>query len=206
VIGISDAQRAALASLAPSLDPGTYLAGGVALATVYGHRQSRDLDLFVPSDFDPERLEEQLAASSVGAVVTGRARGTLHLEVGGVPASVLSYRYPLLGALRASAELSVPAASIDDLACMKVSAIAGRGAAKDFWDLHVILERAPSGVDLSTLLEQYARKYAIEDIGHAVRALAYFADADAAPLPAGLVADEWSEIKKVLAARVRALP
>jgi hypothetical protein len=50
VIGISDAQRTALASLAPSLDPGTYLAGGVALATVYGHRQSQDLDLFVPSE------------------------------------------------------------------------------------------------------------------------------------------------------------
>ena len=104
MIGISDAQRAALASLAPSLDPGTYLAGGVA--TGNGLRPSSvagSKTFFVPSDFDPERLEERLAASSVGAVVTGRARGTLHLEVGGVPASVLSYRYPLLGALRANA-------------------------------------------------------------------------------------------------------
>lgn len=203
--GITDAQRAVLASLAGKLDAGTYLAGGVALATAYGHRLSRDLDLFVPIDFDSERLAEQLTTSLPQAQVTGRARGTLHLEVAGVPTSVLSYRYPLLNPLEERANVPVPVASIDDLACMKVSAIAGRGAAKDFWDLHVILEHRAAGGDLSSILERYARKFASEDIGHAVRALAYFADADAAPLPDGLSPAVWKQVKIAFASRVRGL-
>jgi hypothetical protein len=204
VIGIVDAQRGALDKLAPALEPGTYLAGGVAVAMAYGHRLSRDLDLFVPNDFDPERLEERLAALR-DLRVTGRARGTLHLEIDGIPASVLSYRYPLLAATETRGGLAVPVASSEDLACMKVSAIAGRGAAKDFWDLHVLLEHGVAKGDLGTLLGQYARKYPVEDVGHAVRSLAYFGDADAAPLPQGLSADRWKTVQEAFRARVLAL-
>ena len=81
--------------MAPCLEPGTYLAGGVAVALAYGHRESRDLDLFVSHDFDAERLAEQVAVALPDARVTGRARGTLHLEVDGIPATILSYRYPI---------------------------------------------------------------------------------------------------------------
>ena len=36
--------------------PGSYLAGGTALALILGHRESVDFDWFVREDFDPERL------------------------------------------------------------------------------------------------------------------------------------------------------
>jgi hypothetical protein len=103
--GITDAQRNAIVSLAPAMEADTYLAGGAAIALRAKHRISVDVNLFVPREFDAERLAERVTATVPGATVTGRARATLHL------------------------------ADLEDLACMKLSAIAGRGAAKDFWDL-----------------------------------------------------------------------
>jgi hypothetical protein len=96
-------------------------------------------------------------------------------------------------------------ASLDDLACMKVSAIAGRGAAKDFWDLHALLGSGVAGRSLPTLLALYQQKFPVEDVGHAIRALAYFGDADAAPLPLGLTAERWAMIKADVARRVKSL-
>jgi predicted nucleotidyltransferase component of viral defense system len=52
---------------------------------------------------------------------------------------LIEYRYPLLAPPELRAGLPVPVASLDDLASMKLSAIAGRGAARDFWDLHTIV-------------------------------------------------------------------
>jgi predicted nucleotidyltransferase component of viral defense system len=104
------------------------------------------------------------------------------------------------------AGITVPLASLDDLACMKVSAIAGRGAAKDFWDLDVLLERGVAQGELAVLLERYTRKFPIDDAGHAVRSLAYLGEADAAPLPLGLSRDRWNALKAAFRKRVRALP
>jgi hypothetical protein len=192
---ITEEQRAALHALVPALPEGTYLAGGVAVAATLRHRVSRDLDLFLQTDFDPERLAERLVAEVSGLTVTSMAPGTLYLELNGVPASVLSYRYPLLAEPRADAELAVPIASLEDLACMKLAAIASRGMARDFWDLYALLEHGVAQGDLERALELYQRKFQADDIGHVVRSLAYFGDADASPLPAGLAEAEWARIK-----------
>jgi len=204
-VGITQAQRVSLASLAPALESDTYLAGGVAVALELHHRTSLDVDLFVPHDFDADRLAERVSGHVSGLAIVGRARGTLHLEVSGVPMSILSYRYPLLGPPSRSTDLPVPVASLDDLVCMKVSAIAGRGAAKDFWDLHELLAHGVAEGSLAAALRLYARKYPVEDIGHAVRALAYFGDADASPLPRGLTQAYWEVLKAAMRRRVKQL-
>jgi hypothetical protein len=196
VNGITPAQRGALAAVAPALEPGTYLAGGVAVALVLEHRASLDLGLFVPEDFDADRLAERISATVPRVRVMGRARGTLHLEIDGVPTSILSYRYPTLVAPAVVAQLPVPLASLEDLVCMKLSAIAGRGAAKDFWDLDALLAHGATA---------FGKKYRSEDIGHVVRSLAYFGDADAAGLPAGLDPAAWQAVKQRMLERVRAL-
>lgn len=85
---------------------------------------------------------------------------------------------------------------------MKLSAIAGRGTARDFWDLHTIVVR--TGRPLGELLDAFTRKYPVEDIGHVVRSLAYFGDASG-PLPAGLTAARWEAIQRDFEAWVRAL-
>jgi hypothetical protein len=197
---LTDAQRAALQTLAAIVDPTTYLAGGVAVAIHLGHRASRDLDLFVPES-DPVDLVGNLEAHAVR--ILSRSEGTLYLDAGGVPTSLLRYRYPLLSPPQRFDGIAVPVASQDDLVCMKLSALAGRGAARDFWDLHALLtaERRP----LAEALESYRRKYSAEDLGHVVRSLVYFDDATSAPLPAGLTEAHWEEIKTTFRRWVAAL-
>lgn len=203
--GITEAQLRAIKSIAQQLDHDTYLAGGVAVAIQARHRTSLDVDLFVPYDFDADQLADRLAGAVAGLRVTGRSKGTLHLEVGGVPVSILSYQYPCLEPPHETQACPVPVAAMADLACMKVSAIAGRGAAKDFWDLHELLEMGIAGGSLASVMELYRRKYPVDDVGHAIRSLAYFGDADAAPLPRGLTPQHWEEIKAAMRQRVLAL-
>lgn len=82
-------------------------------------------------------------------------------------------------------------ASLEDLACMKLSAIASRGMARDFWDLHALLAHGVAGGSLEAALDLYRTKYAADDVGHVIRSLVYFGEADGAPLPSGLSAPEW---------------
>ncbi|MBI2896151.1 MAG: nucleotidyl transferase AbiEii/AbiGii toxin family protein [Deltaproteobacteria bacterium] len=200
--GITPEQRSALQWLASFTDPSTYLAGGVAVAIRLGHRLSRDLDLFTPSG-DPATLADSIVQSGAPAQIISRGPGTLHLEVEGIPASILRYAYPLLSEPEQVADLPVPVASIDDLICMKLSAIGGRGARKDFWDLHALV--SATGRGLGPALAAFQRKYASEDVGHVVRSLVYFADAEAEPMTAGLTELHWSRIRSDLEAWVRDL-
>lgn len=198
--GISDAQRAALEVLADVVEPTTYIGGGVAVALRLAHRESRDLDLFSPA-LDPVALLPSLERPDVRIMT--RAEGTLHLEVAGIPASILRYQYPLLRPPEHLPGIPIPAAAVDDLICMKLSAIAGRGARRDFWDLYAMLTAC--GQHLREALEAYGRKYATEDVGHVVRSLVYFADADSEPFPPGLTKQDWERIKADIRAWVRQL-
>lgn len=196
---ITSKQRAVLTKLAPVLSDGIYLVGGVAIAAHLSHRGSRDLDLFATHDPTPlQSALEQLP----GVAVTGRAPGTIHLKVDSVPVSLIEYRYPLLVPAEPRAHLPVPVASIDDLACMKLSAIVGRGLVRDFWDLHTIVTRTARS--LRELLETFQRKYAARDIGHVLRSLVYFGDATG-PLPPGLTPSHWEQIQRDFERWVRAL-
>jgi hypothetical protein len=197
---ITAEQRRALRELAKIIDGSTYLAGGVAIALRLHHRTSRDLDLFVPST-DPSALAPLLPQSTMR--ILSRAAGTLHLEVCSVPTSLLHYRYPLLHPPETLPGIPLPVASLDDLECMKLSAIAGRGALRDFWDLHAML--TARGRTLSEALTNYAQKFAIEDLGHVVRSLVYFDDAASEPTLTGLTAEHWARIQADFEAWVRGL-
>jgi hypothetical protein len=194
----SPEQKEVLRQLSPLLPPDAYLAGGVAIAARLHHRTSRDLDWFV-SGTDPLMLVDAL--STAGAKIVSRAEGTLYVELAGIPASIIRYEYALLEPLEPL--LGVRAASLEDLACMKLSAIASRGKARDFWDLHEILARTAK--TLPGLLDAYQRKYVRHDVGHVVRSLVYFADAEADPMPEGLEEASWEGIKRDLERRVVAL-
>ena len=187
---ISDAQRHALRKLRPALPGDCYLAGGVAVAAHLGHRSSRDLDLFAASD--PTTLRSAIEGIE-GIIVQSQSGGTLYLMLDGVPISLIQYRYPLLEGPSPRAGLEVPVASILDLACMKLSAISSRGAARDFWDLHAIIVATQRG--LAAYLDAYRLKFPIEDLGHVIRSLVYFADAETQPLPAGLSPASWASIR-----------
>jgi hypothetical protein len=188
---VSTAQREAAARLAPLLPADAYLAGGVAIAAALDHRSSLDLDVFMPTT-DPRSLIDKIGHVP-GAKVISQAVDTLELEIEEIPASLLRYAYPNLVAPAAVEALAIPCASLVDLTAMKLAAISGRGAAKDFWDLHALLGHR--SIDLSAALAEFERKYVNVDSGAVVRSLAYFGDADAEPLPRGLLATDWAAMK-----------
>lgn len=187
----TNAQRATLAILAEVLPADAYLAGGVAVAAHFRHRTSRDLDVFTV-DSDPAAIAEALR-DQPSVVITTRADDTLYLEVGRVPVSILRHRYPLIGSPTKVADLPVPVASVADLTAMKIHAIASRGAARDFWDLHVLIRER--GISLADAIAEHSRRYPREDTGHVLKSLAYFGDAEASPLPRELDADGWARIR-----------
>jgi len=72
----------------------------------------------------------QLASSlqsSLPLEVTSVSSGTLYAMSGQVQLSFMEYRYPLLQPLVSSDEFGCHLAALDDIACMKLSAVAQRG-------------------------------------------------------------------------------
>ncbi|MEW6750464.1 MAG: nucleotidyl transferase AbiEii/AbiGii toxin family protein [Candidatus Latescibacterota bacterium] len=191
---LSQAQVSALAALGPVLSPsGFYLGGGTAVAIHLGHRRSEDLDWFTEETLaDPMRLAADLRAEGVDLETRQVARGTLHAAVGGVRVSFMEYRHA-----RLSPTVSWPLhgcwlASRDDLACMKLAAVAQRGARKDFLDLYALGLHHRGLVDMLAL---YRRRYAVADIAHVLYGLTYFDDAEGEPAPIMLWDVSWEEVK-----------
>lgn len=196
-------QKNVLADLGRVVDrDGFYLAGGTAVALHLGHRRSIDLDWFTENELDdPQRYAAQLRADGVTWSTRSTATGTLHGTVDGVKVSFLSYGYPLLAEPTPLTPYGCQMASLDDLACMKLAAVAQRGSKKDFVDVWAL---ADHGLHLERMLALYQQKYATEDISHLVTSLTYFDDADPEPMPSMLVEFEWSAVKAELRRRVKA--
>jgi hypothetical protein len=174
-------------------EQGFYLAGGTALAIYYAHRRSADLDWFTiqPID-DPLQLAQSLKDAGLALTIDQIALGTLHARVGEVRASFFEFRYPLLQPVNRWQDTGCNLASLDDLACMKLSAIAQRGSKKDFFDLHALVTRHRP---LAEVLSLYRQKFGVSDISSVLYGLAYFDDADDEPDPVLLWDIPWRTVK-----------
>ncbi len=155
-----------------------YLAGGTAAALQLGHRESVDLDFFSEQDFIPEKLLEGL--NNLGEMqITHASSGTLHVLLKSVRLTFLRYPYPLIAPLVSYQGLQI--ANLRDIALMKVTAIANRGAKKDFIDLYAIATRVwPLVAILDSLPDKFSVRYSL---GHILRSLVYFEDAEREPMP-----------------------
>jgi len=172
-----------------------YLAGGTGCALHLGHRMSQDLDFFSRSAFDPLKLEAELRLN--GECITDYTdAGTWVGQFERTKAGFFHYPYPLLE--KTVSFRHVPVASLDDIGCMKLEAISGRGRKRDFVDLYFILK--DSEYDFRSLWELFNRKYAKQkhNAVHIMKGLVYFADAEADPEPLMLVEYSWPEIKRAL--------
>jgi len=170
-----------------------YLAGGTALALLEGHRISEDLDIFSPSFNDPEAAQRTVAEVHPEAVTTLISPRTLYLQVEGTTVSFLGYSYPLVAPLLQPDDSLLPFASREDIAAMKLAAITSRGSRKDFIDLWLLITRH---WPLADCLELFRQKFATRDIGHVVRSLTYFDDADEEPPLRMLVDIDWDTVKR----------
>ena len=194
---LSAAQKRILGDLSPVLVVrGLYLGGGTALAIHLGHRRSVDLDWFTPQRIpDPMQLAQNIRDAGVHFLTGSVERGTLHGTVSGVRVSLLEYRYPSLEPLVAWHELGCSIASLADLACMKLAAVAGRGSKKDFVDVYAL---GVKFARLQNMLELYRQKYSVDDIGHVLYSLAYFDDADLERMPQMLSDTDWNTVKTTI--------
>jgi Nucleotidyl transferase AbiEii toxin, Type IV TA system len=152
-----------------------YLAGGTGLALRLGHRRSIDLDFFSSEAFD-----EQYTVTKVQA--------TLHT----------GYSYPVLFPMNESKGVRV--ADSRDIACMKISAIAGRGTKRDFIDLYVVSK----DYKLASLLELFREKFAQANYStvHLLKSLVYFEEAEKDPMPDMLAPVSWEVVTQFLRGEV----
>ncbi len=201
---LAPGQKRAALVLGPLLSAeGFYLGGGTAVALQLGHRRSVDLDWFTEDPLiDGLALASRLQDRGAPVVVQLTRPGTLHARLLGVRITCLEYRYALLGERVPWPEFSCQLASLDDLACMKLSAIAQRGAKRDFVDLYALAVRHRP---LPELLEAYRRKYDIADLAHVLYGLSYFDDADRERMPTLLWDLDWRTVKRSIRGWVQAL-
>jgi hypothetical protein len=194
---LSASQLKVLARLGPFMsEKGFYLGGGTAVALHLGHRKSVDLDWFREMKIpDAMALATELKEVVRGLKVVSVSKGTLHASISGVKCSFMEYRYPLLATVEKMTKCRCDIASLDDLACMKLSAVAQRGSRKDFADVYALCAKHRP---LLKLVEQYQRKYETEDVAHVLFSLSYFGDAEKGRMPFMLWDTDWKDIKESL--------
>ena len=180
-----------------------YLGGGTAVAIHLGHRQSVDLDWFTRGRIErPAELARDFQDRGLELQVESVERGTLHGSLGGVRLSFLEFGYPLLQSPVHWRPFHCDVAAIDDLAAMKLLAVAQRGSKKDFLDVYAF---ARQGLSLERMLELYRQKFSVADVSRVLYSLCYFDDADSEPMPRMLTDVAWTEVKTSLQKWVRTL-
>ncbi len=172
-----------------------YLAGGTGLALILGHRRSRDFDFFSRNLFDENLLLQRIKSP---LSVTSKASHTLHLDIDGIKVTFLGYTYPLL--FPANEFNGVRVADIRDIACMKIDAIASRGAKRDFIDLYTVAQK----FGLADLLKLFDQKYASTQYNrvHILKSLTYFDDAESEPMPDMTTHVTWELVKEFFLSEV----
>jgi hypothetical protein len=168
-----------------------YLAGGTALALRHGHRRSVDFDFFRDATLNAPGLLRECQAVFPDLELIPTDPSALYVVLEGVTTSFFPYRYPQL-APGDSTPWQFDLASDDDIAAMKLEAIAGRGSRKDFIDLRILCR---AGYSLERVFDLFDRKFGAARTSryHRIRALSYFADAEAEPTPDMLVELDWDE-------------
>jgi len=165
------------------------LVGGTALSLQLGHRMSVDLDFFTLVDFDSNLLIEQISENHNLSVLR-KTPQTLIGSIQSVKVDFIRFRYPFI---RPIVDIDgIRMLSVEDIAPMKLDAVAGRGKKKDFYDLYFLLKT----FTLKQLLELYSEKYKHQSDFHVIRSLSYFEDADSDPDPIVFQKDlTWETVK-----------
>lgn len=172
-----------------------YMIGGTALSIQLGLRESFDFDFCVPKQFNNEMLIEELKKLGTLEVLQNQ-KGTCDVVLNGVQVSFFYYPNPVINELVKTEEIpSLKLANILDIAIMKIIAIGGRGAKKDFFDLYYIINKNKIVVeDLAKGLVQKCGNHI--NYVNIIMGLSYFEDAENEILPKTFVDYDWDKIKK----------
>ncbi|MFZ2202246.1 MAG: nucleotidyl transferase AbiEii/AbiGii toxin family protein [Microgenomates group bacterium] len=192
-----------LAAIGDTLPPGSYLAGGTALALHLDHRKSFDLDFYSPQKFESEIQLERIVEVITDFKLISTSWQTLIGSTQETEISLFFYKYPLIGEL--SQHEGTKIASIADIACMKLEAVGGRGLKRDFFDLYTICQLADW--NLQKVIDLNRKKYGRDesDIPHILKSLVYFDDAENLPERAEIVEADWKKIKSYFVQETKGL-
>lgn len=169
------------------------LVGGTALSLQIGHRKSIDLDLFSHTDFEATQILQHLIEEGYQPNVRHNFKQTLIVEIQGVKVDFIRFRYPFAQTIQLIEDIRLT--HIQDIACMKIDAIMGRGRKKDFCDLYFLLQR----YKLSDMMDWYQQMFQHVTLFHTYKSLTWFEDAE---LDAELeIFDKkysWAKVKKTI--------
>ena len=165
------------------------LVGGTNLSLRFGHRLSIDLDLFTNEPFDTEKTYNILEARFSNIQQASQSDTMLFFYINEVKIDMVLLPYPYLNPVEEIEGIRL--VSVEDIAAMKLSAIARRGVKKDFWDIAELLDE----FSLDEMIGLYKAKYSSRDILHLLRSLVYFDDAEAQKDPDPIKKITWNQVK-----------
>jgi predicted nucleotidyltransferase component of viral defense system len=170
---ILDKKRIAILPLLKEFKDDFYLAGGTGLALQIGHRDSIDFDFFSSKEINTESLFEKIKSVFKDHDISkiSEEKNTLNVLIDSeIKFSFLTYEYKMIGSLINEEYLKI--ASLEDIACMKLSAVTGRASNKDYIDLYFILQQ----IRLNDLLKKSSEKLPELDSNLILKSLLYFDD------------------------------
>lgn len=148
-----------------------FLVGGTALALQIGHRNSIDIDLFGNCEINQPVFIDKLKNFGE-VVVTQSTKNILITKVNGIKMDFVNYKYPILfNPLEID---NIRMLSSNDIAAMKLNAIAGRGSKKDFIDLYFLLKK----FSMKEMIGFYNQKYNDGSEFMVTKSLSFFEDAE----------------------------
>ena len=172
-----------------------YMFGGTALSLQMGLRQSFDFDFCVTEMFNNEILLKEL--KSIGEIeIKQNQQGTCDVILNGIQVSFFYFPNKLLKPFVMTESIpKLKIASILDIATMKLVALGGRGAKKDFFDLYNILQIENFSTEemVHALIQKYGKNINYVNV---IMGLSYFEDAETEILPKTFVEYDWEKIKK----------
>lgn len=164
------------------------LVGGTALALQYGHRESVDANFFGAQPL--EDLDLAGILSGFGKVHLLKKSKSIQLFfVDSIKVDFVNYSYSFIHPIVEESGLRL--ASPEDIAAMKLSAVAGRGSRKDFIDLFVLL----NSFSMREMIDFYLKKFPDGSEFLVLKSLLYFEDADLEASPKMFIDTTWQKIK-----------
>ena len=198
---ILDKHRKEILPFLKNLKDEFYLAGGTALALQIGHRDSIDFDFFSNNSINTVQLFSKLKNifNKFQILKIQEEKNTLTILINNIiKISFFSYGYKLLKNKIIEPNLCI--ASMEDIACMKLSAIISRATNKDYIDLYYILKQ----LDLQAVLKMCEEKFNDIDTNLILKSLVYFDDVAIEPIIFKNNMDiEFKEIKSFLIKEVK---
>jgi Nucleotidyl transferase AbiEii toxin, Type IV TA system len=148
------------------------LVGGTALSLQIGHRKSIDLDMFSHTDFEATVILQHLIDEGYQPSVRYNFKQTLIVEIDGIKVDFIRFRYPFAHDICIIEGIRLT--NIQDIACMKIDAIMGRGRKKDFCDLYFLLRKH----NLNEIMTWYQQMFQHSTLFHVYKSLTWFDDAN----------------------------